>query len=427
MIRCRIALIGLLLLINGSALASGLVAGFRMWHGPDRTRIVFDLTHEVTFKVATAGSPKRLTVELPNLTLMTSITTEAGSGPVLGISTERSVSGDLKVVFDLARELEAHAFMLAPRDPYPYRLVIDLTPHDASGSAQPLPEAGTKEAYLIVIDPGHGGDDPGAIGASGEYEKKVALQISNRLASLINAQQPIRAELTRASDFYISLRDRVQLALSRRADVFVSIHADAAKRASASGASVFVLSEKGAGSELGKWLAERENASDLAGGVDIGRREPVVREALLDMGIDWKVKESRKLARELLNELGQVGDLHSERVESAAFVVLKAIDIPAVLVEAGFMTNRSEERALKDRMYQERLAGALYRALLGYCKIDTRCPHRDLRLGEYIVRSGDTLSVIAARMNVPVAALRDANGLASDKLTVGQTLTLPGS
>jgi len=315
--------------------------------------------------------------------------------------------------------------MLAPREPYAFRLVVDLLAKIEPRPTVPLPEFESNAPYLVVIDPGHGGDDPGAIGASGKYEKKVALQISQRLAELINSQGKMRAVLTRTNDYYISLRDRVGFAMRERADVFLSIHADAAKRKGASGASVFILSEKGAGSELGKWLAQRENAADLAGGVKIGAHEPDLQKTLLDMGIDWKVKESRKLARALLSQLGESGPLHSADVESAAFVVLKAVDIPAVLVETGFMTNPSEEKKLNDRLFQEKIAGALYRGLLAYCNTDVRCPNRGIQNQHYRVAEGDSLALISARMKVSVDALRRVNQLQSDRLVPGQVLTIP--
>ena len=426
MSRFVLLLTGTFLLMSESFSGAGLVSGFRIWHGPDRTRVVFDLTNDVPYEVSVSELPNQLNLDLPDLVLMTPLTFDRSvSGPIESIKTEQSESGGLRVVFGLNEELEYQVFMLAPREPYAFRLVVDLLAKIEPRPTVPLPEFESNAPYLVVIDPGHGGDDPGAIGASGKYEKKVALQISQRLAELINSQGKMRAVLTRTNDYYISLRDRVGFAMREQADVFLSIHANAAKRKGAFGASVFILSEKGAGSELGKWLAQRENAADLAGGVKIGAHEPDLQKTLLDMGIDWKVKESRKLARALLSQLGESGPLHSADVESAAFVVLKAVDIPAVLVETGFMTNPSEEKKLNDRLFQEKIAGALYRGLLAYCNTDVRCPNRGIQNQHYRVAEGDSLALISARMKVSVDALRRVNQLQSDRLVPGQVLTIP--
>lgn len=426
MSRFALLLIGAFLLMSESVSGAGLVSGFRIWHGPDRTRVVFDLTNDVPYRVSVSGFPNQLNLDLPDLVLMTPLTFDrAVSGPIESVKTKRSESGALRVVFGLNERLEHQVFMLAPREPYPFRLVVDLLAKTEPRLTVPIPEGESNAPYLVVIDPGHGGDDPGAIGASGKYEKRVALQISQRLAELINSQGKMRAVLTRTNDYYISLRDRVGFAMREQADVFLSIHADAAKRQGAFGASVFILSEKGAGSELGKWLAQRENAADLAGGVKIGSHEPDLQKTLLDMGIDWKVKESRKLAGALLTQLGESGPLHSANVESAAFVVLKAVDIPAVLVETGFMTNPSEEKKLNDRLFQEKIAGALYRGLLAYCNTDVRCPNRGIQNEQYRVVEGDSLALISARMKVSIDALRSVNQLQSDRLIPGQVLTIP--
>ena len=266
------------------------------------------------------------------------------------------------------------------------------------------------------------GDDPGALGAGGTREKQIALDIASHLVRLINHQGRMRAVLTRNADYYISLRGRIEFAMKRKADAFVSIHADAAKRKSARGASVFVLSEKGASSEMGKWLAERENASDLAGGVDIGEQDPMVQKTMLDMGLDWKIKKSKTLAGAILRELAGVGELHSEKVESAGFVVLKAVDIPAVLIETGFITNRTQEKELSRRLTQERIAGAIYRGLERHCDVDPECPPPVGPEGIYVVAPGDSLSLIAARMNLSVSRLQEMNTLATDQLEVGQRL-----
>ena len=204
------------------------------------------------------------------------------------------------------------------------------------------------------------------------------MEIAQKLVRLINTDGRMRAFLTRHADYYVSLRSRIEIARREKADAFISIHADAAKRKTAKGASVYVLSDRGASSEMGKWLAARENASDLAGGVAIGEQEPDIQDTLLDMGLDWKLKQSKKLGHEILSEFEQIGALHSDRVEEAAFVVLKSVDIPSVLVETGFITNKEEEKLLRSVKTQEQIARAIFRGLKRYCDVEVSCQKEDV-------------------------------------------------
>ena len=312
-----------------------------------------------------------------------------------------------------------------PSDAYPHRLVVDLIHEATTEKAISSPLDLREYDYLVVIDPGHGGEDPGAVGGTGTYEKNVALSIARRRKRIVNWDGRMRAILTRTDDYYVSLRKRVTFAMTRRADVFLSVHADAARRKTAQGASVYILSTDGASSEMGKWLAQRENAADLAGGVDIGQQDPVLQRTLLDMGLDWKIRESHELGRTLLGALNEVGALHSREVGRAGFAVLKAVDIPAVLIETGFMTNPVEERDLQQELTQERIAGAIFRGLSTYCDADERCPRRTRDENTYVVAPGDSLRLIAARLGVSVSDLRNENALQSGTLQIGQKLKVP--
>jgi N-acetylmuramoyl-L-alanine amidase len=389
--------------------------------------MVIDMSDAPNFEVFSLTDPDRLVIDLAQATLGPPLT---GPGtqksPVVQVRTGQPKQGVVRIVLDLDGPVEYQVFALKPSPPYEHRLVLDIFAAQRAATRQ-VAQANRKDDYLVILDPGHGGEDPGAIGGRGTREKHVALGIARRLERMINRDGRMRAQLTRSGDYYVTLRGRVKFAMKQKADAFISVHADAAQRRAARGGSVYILSKKGASSEMGKWLAKRENASDLAGGVDIGGQEPAIQKALLDMGLDWKVKESKVLARRILNEMQKVGRLHSKRVEQAAFVVLKSVDIPAVLVETGFITNRAEEKALANTLHQERLAGAIFRGLSRYCDADPRCPPSRGEKGVYVVRPGDSLSLIAARVGSTVAALRELNGLHSDVLKVGQKIRVPNA
>lgn len=402
------------------------VTDSRFWHGPERTRLVLELSAAATYRVFSLEDPKRIVIDIDEGRLRQGFNfpTRAG-GSVAGVRTGRPDPETFRIVLDLRHAATFRAFLLDPSDAYPHRLVVDLiheaTTEEAASSSLDLRE----EDYLVVIDPGHGGEDPGAVGGTGTYEKNVALSIARRLKRIVNWDGRMRAILTRTDDYYVSLRKRVTFAMTRRADVFLSVHADAARRKTAQGASVYILSTDGASSEMGKWLAQRENAADLAGGVDIGQQDPVLQRTLLDMGLDWKIRESHELGRALLGALNEVGALHSREVGRAGFAVLKAVDIPAVLIETGFMTNPVEERDLQQELIQERIAGAIFRGLSTYCDADERCPRRTRDENTYVVAPGDSLRLIAARLGVSVSDLRKENALPSGTLQIGQKLKVP--
>jgi N-acetylmuramoyl-L-alanine amidase len=243
---------------------------------------------------------------------------------------------------------------------------------------------------------------------------------------MLDLQPGLAAQLTRKGDYYVSLRNRIKIAAGHQADVFISVHADSARRRSAHGASVYILSSKGASSEIGRELEKRENASDLIGGVRLGKQEHSVREMMLDMEVDWKIKESRAFARRLLHELGKVGFLHTKQVQQAGFVVLKAIEIPAVLLEVGFISNKKEERALKTALHHERIAGSIFRAIVRYCTEKSQCRVNQDSKGIYVVREAESLSLLAARFGTTISAIKRANKLKIDTLLIGQKLVIPG-
>ncbi|MHC8596758.1 N-acetylmuramoyl-L-alanine amidase [Arenicellales bacterium IMCC55707] len=366
------------------AVAQGVVGapevdGMRLWAGPDQIRFVIDLTQKPKYEIFLLKNPDRLVIDLFDAEISSrGVKPPTTTETVLKIRTGRPNQNTLRVVLDLDRPVTYNDFLLEPKNPYPYRLVIDLSRDQTENAKVTTPEKARSKKFLIAIDPGHGGDDPGAIGSGGAQEKRIVLEIAQKLVRLINSDGRMRAFLTRHADYYVSLRSRIEIARREKADAFISIHADAAKRKTAKGASIFVLSDRGASSEMGKWLAARENASDLAGGVSIGDQEPDIQETLLDMGLDWKLKQSKKLGREILSEIEQIGALHSDQVEEAAFVVLKSVDIPSVLVETGFITNKEEEKLLRSTKTQEQIARAIFKGLKRYCDIEVSCQKEDV-------------------------------------------------
>ncbi|WP_411881709.1 N-acetylmuramoyl-L-alanine amidase [Polaromonas sp. YR568] len=240
------------------------------------------------------------------------------------------------------------------------------------GAAKPSPEAAliaknkTDRLVIVALDPGHGGEDPGAVGPGGTREKDVVLQIAHRLRDRINQQPNMRAYLTRDADFFVPLHIRVQKARRVQADLFISIHADAFFTARPQGASVFALSEKGASSSAARWIADKENSADLVGGINVKAKDAQVQKALLDMSTTAQINDSLKLGSAMLGEIGNVGKLHKPKVEQAGFAVLKAPDIPSVLVETAFISNPDEEAKLRSDDYQIQLADALMRGITRY-------------------------------------------------------------
>ena len=422
-------ILGLVLFQLATHVSAGVdVLSIRIWHSPLKTRLVFDLSGPVVYSVFALADPQRIVIDLKDTVSNAVSPRDQTLGPwLLAMRSGNPSNGVLRYVLDLKAQLGYDSFLLPPGAVYGHRLVIDVKPVGDSARESNNPVVGTTEKdYVVVIDPGHGGDDPGALGRRGTREKKVVLAISERLKWMLDLQPGLAAQLTRKGDYYVSLRNRIKIAAGHQADVFISVHADSARRRSAHGASVYILSAKGASSEIGRELEKRENASDLIGGVRLGKQEHSVREMMLDMEVDWKIKESRAFARRLLHELGKVGFLHTKQVQQAGFVVLKAIEIPAVLLEVGFISNKKEERALKTALHHERIAGSIFRAIVRYCTEKSQCRVNQDSKGIYVVREAESLSLLAARFGTTISAIKRANKLKIDTLLIGQKLVIPG-
>ena len=398
-----------------------MVNQIRLWTGSVEAQLFIDLSGAAKWKVFSLVEPHRVVIDIDQGQLETALPKPSEVGWLRGMRSGHPIPGVLRLVVDLDRKAQIEPVLLPPIGGHGYRLLIALR---AKTGRESTPSISSPSDYLVVIDPGHGGDDPGAIGARGTREKSVVLKIAKRLARMVNLEPGMRALLTRRRDHYISLRARRTLASEKDAMVFVSIHADAFDRASAKGTSVYALSRRGATSALAARLAKVENAADLAGGVSLKDKSPDVAEAMLDMSLDRQIKQSRQLGAAVLAMLGRVGDRHSVRVEQAGFAVLKAPQVPSILVESGYITNLGEESKLRSVLYREQIAGAILGGIKHYCRAQPECPLPPERK-VHVVLAGESLSLISARYSIGVNALKGQNGLTSDLIRVGQRLRLP--
>jgi N-acetylmuramoyl-L-alanine amidase len=431
----RFLVSGVLILLCTAAQAATTVENIRIWSENGKTRVVLDLSRPAAHNIFTLRGPDRLVVDLKSSRLADSLKTmPTGAGSVRAIRSALRANGQLRVVLDLNEAVRSRSFTAGPNSKYGDRLVIDLqrssslhTVKTASDAYQPGRDV------IVAIDAGHGGHDPGAIGRGKTREKDVALQISRTLAASINAEPGMTAVLVRNGDYYVDHRERMEIARRSKADLFVSVHADAVKDSRAGGASVYALSLKGASDEAARQLAERENASVRVGGVTLDDKDEVLASVLLDLSQSAALSASLDVGSKVIGELARLGKVHRRTVQQAGFLVLKSPDMPSILVETAFISNPSEEKKLRDAGHQGRLADAILAGVRTYFYTnpppDTRIamemrrvPAKQVR---HVIARGDTLSEIAARYNVSPAAIRAANKLSSDRIRVGQTLSIP--
>lgn len=467
-------ILGLLLCLSTVAVAKqATLKDVRLWTSSDSTRVVFDLGGPTQPDLFLIDNPLRLVVDLPDARTISGLSGDIdGSGVVKRVRTGVRHGNDLRAVLDLSGHVKPKSFMLDPDGEHGYRLVVDLKPASSTpttriatasapppspkSSARKDSSADTAEAtanamaqaaeppsrktaakrvsktptppsrdIVIVIDAGHGGKDPGAHGRNGTREKDVVLKVARRLKAMVDDQPNMRGVLTRDSDTYIGLRERMVLARKAKADLFISIHADAAPRGvHASGASVYALSHHGATSEHARWLARRENAADLVGGVSLKDKDDSLASFMLDLSQSASIEASLDAGGRVLKELGGLGSLHKAKIQQAGFMVLKSPDIPSFLVETAFISTPAEERKLASAGYQRQLAGAMLRGIKGY--FASYRPATFIAEAQvHQVKRGETLSEIAQQYGVSLSLLRDANNLHGNTIQVGKTLQIP--
>lgn len=399
---------------------AGTILAVRTWPADEYTRVTLEMDTELKAEHFTLEHPDRLVVDIDGLTMNRAINelvskVRPNDPYIASVRVAQNRPDVIRLVFDLKQAVAPQVFTLKPVGGYKYRLVLDLYPkvaqdpllaimNNGSGSdkdplaevlenlarnspdqapipsvqgqvlprgarekpAEPPHTANADRPLLIALDPGHGGEDPGATGRAGTHEKDIVLLIARRLKKLIDAQPNMRAYLTRDNDYFVPLHVRVQKSRRVKADLFVSIHADAWIKPSARGSSVFALSEHGATSAAARWMAKRENDADLIGGVDLGSHNKQVAQVLLDLSTSAQIHDAMKLGANVLDQISKFNRLHSSRVERAGFAVLKAPDIPSILVETAFISNPEEERRLRSPSYQDKVAHAILGGINSY-------------------------------------------------------------
>ncbi|WP_299797550.1 N-acetylmuramoyl-L-alanine amidase [uncultured Shewanella sp.] len=427
-------LVSLSLCISFVANGATKLDGVRIWAAPESTRVVFDLSKAPDFTYFTLTGPYRLVVDLKGTSTSLNLKKVANNSKIVKrvrISKPPS-KGTLRLVIDLTKPVKANLFALSPTAPYGNRLVVDLDDSRSASKAKATSKPKQKLRDIIVaIDAGHGGDDPGSIGPSGIYEKKVVLQIAKKVEAKINATPGMKAIMTRTGDYFVNLNRRSEIARNSKADLLVSIHADAFTSPQPRGASVWVLSMRRANSEIGRWLEQKEKHSELLGGageiIQSTDNEQYLAMTLLDMSMDRSMAISHNIADDVLSNLGKVTKLHKHKPESASFAVLKSPDIPSILVETGFISNHKEERLLSQREHQNNIAKAVHKGVLRY--FEANPPVNSLMASKgsfkHDVRRGESLSVIAHKYQVSIASIKKANGLKSNTLRIGQKLVIP--
>ena len=431
----RFILLNCLIFFSTSVFAKTVtVDGVRVWAAPDSTRVVFDVSGPVKHKLFSLNKPHRAVIDLKNATLKKNTTQPRALDKYLkGIRSGARNKNDLRIVLDLKKQIKYKIFQLQPNKHYGHRLVIDLFDVEIKQVKKEQTRKEIKKEtqqpaklrdVIIAIDAGHGGDDPGAKGPSGVYEKNVVLKIAKNLAEVINKERGMRAILIRKGDYYIKLRNRIEKARENKADLFISIHADAFRDPKVRGSSVYVLSKKGASSEAAKWLAEKENSSDLIGGVSLENKDDLVASVLLDLSQTASLEASIDIADRILKGLRKVGKVHKRNVQSAPFAVLKSPDIPSILIETAFISNPIEEKKLTNSKHRKKMSNAILIGLKGYFR-DFAPEGSLLSSRKHIIERGETLSTIAQLYRISPNILRKYNSLKGDLVRAGQTIIIP--
>ena len=434
MARLRLVTCALALLFTSAAAAGTTVENIRIWSENNKTRVVLDLSRPVKHNIFTLRGPDRVVIDLKDSRLAKALTEmPRGAGAVREIRSAIRADGQLRVVLDLNTAARSRSFTAGPNAAYGDRLVVDL---QQAGDAAPVKRA--SEEYrpgrdiVVAIDAGHGGRDPGTLGRDA-HEKDIVLSISRELARRIDAEPGMRAVMVRNGDVFVGLKERVTLAQNHDADLFVSVHADGFGDKRAAGASVFALNLDRANREAKAALSRRNRQEVKVGNVSLNDKDPVLASVLYDLSQSAAMSASVEVGTHVAKAMSRVAKMHSMKVREKSLAVLTSAEMPSILVETGFLTNPSEEKRLRDKGYQERLANAVLAGIRSYyytnpppdTQIAMDLKRRPTKQVRHVVARGDTVSEIAERYNVSTADIRRANKLSSDKIRVGQTLSIP--
>lgn len=439
-----------------AAPSSAKIESLQIEQSSGKLRITFDISKSVKYKAFVLKSPNRVVVDFKNTSAAQRVfkfRSSASSDPIKSIRSGVQNGKDLRIVLDMKKSVGVMSRLKKSKLGSRVELTLSNTSignnlkqaskskgsnkktaspkktYKAKSSAT-RPTRANAGDFIVVIDAGHGGKDPGAIGLNGVYEKSVVLQIAKKLKAQIDKHPGMHGVMTRSGDTFVPLRERIRIASRSKADLFISVHANANMRRSMSGSSVYILSRRGASSEAAHFIAARENAHHgrVLGSVDFSGRNRMLKTVLLDLTKSSTITRSLALANNVLRELGGVNNLHRGRVESAAFVVLKSLDIPSMLVETAYISNPKEEAQLTQKGYQEKLSNAIFRGIKRYyLQNSPKARHYASSGGKYTVRSGDTLLGIANRHHVKMSQLKRANNLSGSSIQAGQKLKIPGS
>ena len=432
-IKIRYFLFFIFLFFCQVSLAQNILKDIRISSSNDDSRIVIDLHEKSSSNIFSLDSPNRLVIDLKNTKLKKGF--KLPFYPRENIRNIRFSEGNgsqLRLVIDLSSAFEYSYFNLPRGTLYDHRLVVDLKSNNTPIKNNLAQSSVAERKVVVVIDPGHGGKDPGAIGPNRIYESNVVLAISLRLAEYINRTTDMKAVLTRDNDTFIVLRDRMKMGRESKADLFLSIHADALDNPRVKGASVYTLSLKGASDEAARVFAERENAYSSISEVAISNMDKDAVSLLTDLSQNFSMKASKEAAGIILNELSKVGSIRKKKVQEAGFAVLKSPDVPSVLIETTYISNPSEEARLNSRSYQDKLARAIFEGTRQYFFINppknTILANRiksGSRIINYRVKRGDTLSEIAELYGIRLSTLKSFNGISGNMIRINQTLQIP--
>jgi N-acetylmuramoyl-L-alanine amidase len=410
------------------------IDGIRVWPAPENTRIVFDLKNKADFKYFSLSSPARLVIDFNNSQNRVDFKNLVNNNPRIKLirsSTSKNKSST-RIVMELEGQYQLTIFPLPPAGQYGNRLVVDLYDKNRKTPVVSSQPKNNLRDIIIGIDAGHGGDDPGSIGGNGSYEKRVTLAIAKKIKALIDKEKGMTAVLIRSGDYYVDLNRRTKIARQKQVDFLVSVHADAFRTPQPNGASVWIISKGRAESEMARWLVNREKNSELLGGVGSvikTTKDNYFALTLADMSKQHSIEESLGVAHNVISELKKITKLHKKTPQYASFSVLKASDIPSILVETGFISNHKEEKNLNSTWYQQKLATAISNGVKRYF-IENPLQgsyYASVSYKKHKVSSGESLSLLAQRYKVSIAKIKLINNLKSNAVRIGQTLKIPSA